>query len=31
MTRLLDEAIRRLGELPPDRQDEAARLILDRY
>ena len=31
MTRLLDEALRRLDALPADRQDEAARLILDRF
>ena len=31
MTRLLDEAIKRLAELPADRQDEAARLILERF
>ena len=30
MTRLLDEAVKLLGELPPDRQDEEARLILSR-
>jgi hypothetical protein len=29
MTRLLDEAIRRLDELPPERQDALARRILD--
>ena len=31
MTRLFDKALKRLHELPPDRREEAARLILDRY
>ena len=29
MTRLMDEAIKRLSELPHDRQDELARRLLD--
>lgn len=30
MTRLLDNAIRKLAELPEEKQDEMARLILER-
>ena len=30
MTRLFDEAVRRVASLPPERQDELARLLLDR-